>query len=162
MWSCSFHLACRYWSNRLCYGLQSVSAHKLSLPPSFEWKQEKWEFSCTKWSKLMTFRGSCPLKSSCPLPPPHFDVSTVFNGCCSQLLMYNGWNLNSQYFTQCMTVRPLFPMHINLKVENPAPNIPCTAQWNSSQCIPRNAILSNTAIWLKCRNRNYTNFGKCV
>ncbi len=35
-----------------------------SLPPTFEWNQETMGISCTKWSKPMTFWGSCP-----PLAP---------------------------------------------------------------------------------------------
>ncbi len=41
-------------------GARGVRAAIFFLPPNFLWNEEKWEFSCTKLSKRMTFWGSCP------------------------------------------------------------------------------------------------------
>ena len=38
--------------------------------PSLSEIKKKWSFSCTKWSKLMTFCGSCPFKIKKKILPP--------------------------------------------------------------------------------------------
>ena len=59
---------------------------------NFDWNQQKWAFSCTKWSKLMTFWGSCPppsWKMSCLLlmqapPLPFIPRFVLRKRCCTK------------------------------------------------------------------------------
>ncbi len=71
------------------YGLKVVETFKND-QMNFEWNQQKWAFSCTKWSKLMRISPPPLLKNF--LPPFDAGAATALypKVCFTQKVLYQG------------------------------------------------------------------------